>query len=623
MLRPVSDEATTEALTQEQAVAGTLPYMSPEELRGERADHRSDLYSFGVVLYEMATGRRPFDEKISTALANAIINKPPEPPSSHNRKVSPGLEVTITKALDKDPGRRYQSARDMQVDLERLVTPVSTPVPVRKKSASRWMWSAAAVAVIAVSVAVALLVLSGEKSPEIDSIAVLPLENLSGDPEQEYFVDGMTEELIAELSKIGALRVISRQSVMRFKGTDTPLPEIAKTLNVDALIEGSVRRSGDRVRITAQLIQASPEQHLWAESYERDLRDVLTLQGEIAVAVAQEVRANVMPEEVLRLANARPLNPKAHEAYLKGRYQWNQRTEEAANRALEHFRQAIEIEPGFAAAHAGIADCYGMLVSYGFLTPDLGSRSRAAATKALEIDENCVEARTWLATMKGQWDWDWSGAEREHRQIVEQYPSYAPNLHWYATMLAAMGRSDEAIEREREALSLDPLSPIINAGVGLAYHMARRYDKAIGQAQKTLELFPGFWGGYWILGIAYEQQSRTEEAISALEKARVSNDASLILGCLGHAYAVARRREQATIILDELHKRSQKSRRTAFEVALIHHGFGEAEKTFDWLERALPERAFQAMFINVDPRFDNLRHDPRFQDLVRRMGVPE
>jgi TolB-like protein len=295
MLRPVSDEASTEALTETHGVAGTLPYMSPEELRGERADHRSDIYSFGVVLYEMATGRRPFEEKLSTRLTDAILHQAPDPPSTHNRKVSPGLEGVILKALDKDPEHRYQSAREMRVDLERLRAPVSWVAPKLRKAARGWMWAAGAVAVVAVLVGVGFLVLGGGEGPAIDSIAVLPLDNLSGDPEQEYFSDGMHDALISNLAKIGALRIISRQSVMRFKDADTPIPEIARLLNVDAIVEGSVLRSGDRVRITTQLIQAEPERHLWEHSM-----DMVWLKG---VPHLQNLRDDPRFQDLLRRMN--------------------------------------------------------------------------------------------------------------------------------------------------------------------------------------------------------------------------------------------------------------------------------------------------------------------------------
>ena len=476
MLRPVSDEATTEALTQEHAVAGTLPYMSPEELRGEKADHRSDLFSFGVVLYEMATGRRPFEHTLSTALADAIIHKPPEPPSTHNQKVSPGLESIITKALDKEPDRRYQSAREMRVDLERLNASVSGVVPKQKPfRAVRWLWAAACV--VAVATGVLLLDvgglrdrLVGESAPRIDSIAVLPLENLSGDPEQEYFADGMTDALIADLAKIGALKVISRTSVMQYKGARKPLPEIAHELSVDGVVEGSVLREGDRVRITVQLIEAATDQHLWTERYERELTSILALQGEVARAIASKIEVTVSPEEEVRLASARPVAPEVHEAYLKGRYYWNKRTEDGMKRGLEYFQQAINDDPEYAPPYVGLADSFNMIAFYSNAPPmEVYPKAKAAALKALEIDDTIAEAHASLAAAQAG-EWDWLAAEREFQRAIELNPSYALGHQWYAGLyLNAVGRLDEATAEFKRA-QLDPLSLIIGAAGGFLFY---------------------------------------------------------------------------------------------------------------------------------------------------------
>jgi serine/threonine-protein kinase len=629
MLRPVSDEATTEALTQEQAVAGTLPYMSPEELRGERADHRSDLYSFGVVLYEMSAGRRPFEHTLSTALADAIIHKPPELPSTHNRKVSPGLENIIVKTLDKNPAHRYQSARDMRVDLERLTAPFSVVVPKRKPiRAGRWLLAAACV--VAVIAAVFLLNVGGLRDrlaqgpgPRIDSIAVLPLENLSGDPEQEYFADGMTDELIGQLAQVSALKVISRTSVMQYKHARKPLPEIAKELNVEAVVEGTVRRSGDRVRIKAQLIEAATDRLLWASSYERGLGDILSLQSEVASEVAQEIQVVLTPEEEARLASARRVNPEAHELYMRGRYHWNRRTIEGIEKSIAHFEQALQKDPEFALAHAGLADSYGVVPFYTPLPPEEAfSRAKAAAMSALEINETLAEAHSALGFVRLYYDWDWIDAERELQRAIRLKPSYVTAYHWYAEYLSAMGRYDEAITAINRAKELDPLSPLINTVEAIVLLFARQYDRAINQFQTTLELDPNFNLAREYLGQAYVQKGMYSEAIGEFQRAMPLRG-GLLKGELGHAYAMTGDTNKALETIHDMTKLWERGNFQAHRIAIVHTGLGDKEQALEWLEKSYTERDPWMVRLNVDPRFDTLRSDPQFQDLLRRMNFPE
>jgi TolB-like protein len=621
-------------MTEELAVAGTLPYMAPEELRGERADHRSDLYSFGVVLYEMATGRRPFEHKLSTALADAIIHKPPDPPSTHNRQVSPGLESIIVKDLDKDPEHRYQSAREMRVDLERLTAPILVVVPTRKLvTIGRLLWVMASIAVV-IAVVFALNVGSlrdrmlGAPSPgPIESLAVLPLDNLSGDPEQEYFTDGMTEALIADLAKISALRVISRQSVMQFKGSDKPLPEIAQTLNVDAVVEGSVLRSGDRVRITAQLVQVSPERHLWADSYEQDLRDILSLQSEVARTIAGEIRIKLTPEEQKRLASGRAVDPKAHEAYLKGRHYYLQVQTEKAYKAPEYFEEAIAIDPSYAPAYAGLANAYTFLAwdaPPGETREKILTKSRTSIGKALELDDSLAEAHAARGWLRFLWDWDWLGAEQDFKRAIQLNASLTEARHGYAFYLTAMGRVQESIVEILRVVELDPVTGVYGAASQWPFFCSRRYDDAIAQLEDALEVDPDFGPSYGYLGMAYTQKGMYEEAILAFRKALALGDSPLLVkGRMGYAYAVAGRRDEAIATLGELEELAKREYLDPFYPALVYTGLGENGRALDLLEEAFSHRNRELMMIRVNPQLDTLRDDPRFQDLLRRMNFPE
>ncbi len=459
---------------------------------------------------------------------------------------------------------------------------------------------------------------------QIQSIAVLPLENLSGDKEQEYFADGMTEELITNLGKISALRVISRQSMMRYKGSKKPLPEIARELSVDALVEGTVQRSGDRVRITANLVRAASESHLWAESYERDLRDVLALQSEVAQSIASEIKIKVTPQEQTRLASARPVNPAAHEAYLKGRYEWNKRTGQGLKKGMQYFEEAIAKDPNYAVAYAGLADSYMVLGNNGFLPAgDTYPKARAAALKALEIDADLADAHASLAIVLADYDRDWTGAEREYRRAIELNPGYATAHHWYALLLADLGRRGDALREIEEARKLDPLSVRINGNVGLVLYFARQYDAAIEQLRKGLELEPNDVGSHVQLGWAYMQKGMHQEAVTEIQKAANQGTGTLLpLAALAQAYAVAGNRDEAHRVLKLLKVLSGQKCVVPYQTATVYAGLGQREEAFAWLERALEAHDPRLNILNVDPSLDPLRSDPRFHDLLRRMNFP-
>jgi len=641
-MRPASEvtaATTTESLTQTQAIVGTLPYMAPEQLRGEPIDARSDIYAAGAVLYEMATGQRPFPQTQAAELTGAILHQAPRPPRELHRRCSPGFERIILKALAKDPELRYQSARELRVDLHWLLAAGPVPAPERRRA---WVERFPAVGVkAAIGGAVLLLVLltlfgaqvparlrqllRGGAGGSINSLAVLPLENLSRDPEQDYFADGMTEALLTELSKISALRVISRTSVMQFKGTKKTVPEIARELNVDAVIEGSVQREGDQVRITVQLIHGPTDRHVWADSYQRELRGILALQSEVAQAIAQEINIKVSADEAARLVHTRPVDPEAHEAYLKGRYYWNKSTEEGLKKAIGYFNQAIEEDPSYAPAYAGLAESYALFGDFEILPPkEAYPRAQAAATKALELDDALAEAHTALGLVRLEYDRDWAAAEREFQRAIELNPSYPTAHQFYSWYLGAVLRPEECIAEARRALELDPLSVFRNADLGITLYLVGQYDRAIEQSQKALELDPNLDYAHWTLGLAYVQKAMYEEGIAHLEKAvTFSGSSPRYVASLGYAYAVAGRRHEARKILDKLNELSKHRYVSPYFIAAVYTGLGDKENALEWLEKAYQDHSGWLAYIKMQPEFAPLRSDPRFQDLLRRMNFPE
>lgn len=634
LLRRPDDRTQTGTVDDHGRLAGTLAYMAPEQVRGEAVDARTDLYAAGAVLYELATGRRPFADHPPLRVPEAIVHETPPAPRAVNARVSVELDRIVTKCLDKNPERRYQTAVDLRVDLERLRTPSVVSIAATRAAPARRRAALVGMTLVALAAAAALGTLlnvaglrdrlRGPAGPlQIQSIAVLPLENLSRDSEQEYFADGMTEALIADLAKISALRVISRTSVMRYKSPDRSLPEIARALNVDAVMEGSVLRAGDRVRITAQLFHAPTDRHLWAETYERDLRDVLALQSEVARAIAAEIHATITPDERRRLTTARPIDPAAHRAYLEGRYQWNKRTPEGLTKAVEHFRRAIDLDPAYALAYSGVAESYVLMPAVGIATMaprDAVPKAKAAATKALEIDDTVVDAYTALGYIKMHFDWDWIGAEQAFLKARELNPNLS--TFWYGAYLADTGRHSEAIREAQRAQTADPLSPIVSAGLAWMYHLARQHDRAIEASRTTLELAPDFPIAYMRLGWAYQQKAMYPEALAAFEKAiTLSGRGSDNLAALAYVHARAGQRRQAERVLATMKQMSRETYVSAYNMALVYTGLGDKESAFEWLEEALSERAWAMAEVNVEPALDPLRSDPRFGDIVRRVGL--
>ena len=506
---------------------------------------------------------------------------------------------------------------------------VETPVAVTKPLhlAGRWLMGGTALFLLGIWLLAfnsggwqnRLLVQTGSKP--IESLAVLPLENLSNDPEQDYFAEGLTDEMITSLAKISALRVISRTSVMRYRGTKEPLPEIARELNVDAVLEGTVMRDHDRVRITAQLIAAAPEKHLWAENYEGNLSEVLALQDEVAKAVAQEIRIKLTPAERTQLNAPHAVAPEAREAYWKGRYLWEQAGEANLTKSRIYFENAINKDPSYASAWAGLADAYERLADWGVMSrQEAGPRGRAAAEKALQLDRSLVEPLVALANVKMQYEWDWTGAESLFRRAIALSPNYGHAHHNYALYLALTARAQDAVREAQRAHDLEPHSGVYAVGVIWLYYLAHQYDQAEAEYQKERALIPSFYRGY-ILGSVYLKAGRQQEALADLRKAATSDRGILELMYLGHALGVSGAHAEGQKVLDEMLGLATSRYVPPEFIAVVYEGLGERDKALQWFEKAYSERSMHAWILS-DPRLDQIRTEPRFKDLMRRMGLP-
>jgi len=628
-LVPDADSQTD--LTKVGVAVGTLGYMSPEQVSGAKVDGRADVYSLGVVLYEMATGR--------AAVFGDIAGLTPEAGGGQKEGVPAELGRIIRKAAEDDPNLRYQSMADLHTDLVRLRRDTGSAHLGGGLMQERIFPAGPRGHVVSLAVggtlAAALMVMlwlaagwwnarqGGGEAGAIESLAVLPLQNLSGNPEEEYFADGMTEALITNLSKISSLRVISRTSTMRYKKTTKSLAEIAKELNVQAVVAGTVLRAGDRVRITAELVEVATQEQLWAESYERDLGDVLELQREVARAVANGISITLTPEDRVRLEAGAAVDPAAYEAYLRGRYYWNQRTEAGIRRSLEYFQEAIERDPDYAPAHSGLADAYSLGMEYGYLPAgENRQRSRSAALQAVELDQALPEAHASLAMVFAS-EWNWQGGEEEFRRALELNPNYATARHWYSIHLAAMGRLEEALAEMEKAVALDPGSLQGEVWLGTCLLYLRRHNDAIAQLKKAAAMDPEYFNSYYWLGQAYEAKGAYEEALAAYEKAAALSDTPHQRATLAHGYAMAGRRTEAQRILRELERLSRTTYVSPYDIAVVRLGLGENERAMDLLETVYQEYPENLRHLKVRPWFDPLREDPRFQALLRRMNFPD
>jgi TolB-like protein len=591
-LLPIETAATlTAGIAETRAFVGTLPYMAPEQLQGKGVSTRTDIYAIGAVLYEMATGRRPFTEDLAPELTRNILQAQPPRPRELNPAISSGLEAIILKCLEKEPEKRYRRVHELLADLQRL----------RPSRAGRPLIAAAALAGLVLVAAAAIFAWRIERArlpasdvrPAIRSIAVIPLANFSGDLSQEYFADGMTEELITQLSKIGALRVISRTSVMQYKATKKPLPQIARELGVDGIIEGSVERDGEQVRVTVQLLDGPNDRHLWAESYQRELRSILALQSEVAQAVAQEVGAKLNAQEQIRLASARPVNAQAHEAYLRGLYALHGVAAETTDtlksqsieRAIGLFQQALTHDPSDPLAYSGLADAYYNLSTEYRAPLEVMPKAKAAAVKAIELDDTVAEAHSSLGYVALFFDWDWARAEHEFRRALELNPSLPQAHAGYAEyLLFRFGRADEAMQELRRAYALDPLLPGLHGDLAWLSFLARRYPESIEAAIKV---------GHddHVLALAYAELGQRDLAVPAADRAMASTRNPVTLSQIGAAYALAGRADKARAMLPGIESQARERYVCGFNVACMYSVLGDKEQAFAWLEKAYLARS--------------------------------
>jgi TolB-like protein/Flp pilus assembly protein TadD len=601
-------------------IVGTPAYLSPEVLQGERATAQSDIWALGVVLYDMAAGDLPFHGRSMAELCGAILKDPPTPLPE---RVHPGLRAIVQRCLAKEPSQRYKLVSEVQAALQALQPGSGSVAGHARRPWARWIAYGAGVAATAAAVLLATHVIRWPPSgTSIQSLAVLPLANLSGDPQQEYFADGLTDELIADLASIKSLKVISRTSAMRYKGASKPLPEIARELGVDGIVEGSVLRSNDRVRIKVQLIDAASDRHLWTQSYDREMRDVLEIEGRVGRYAAGMCDAPLGPRVQVHVSLPAPVNPEAYEAYLRGRYYWNKRTRDGLLQALDNFERAARIDSGYAVAYAGLADTYLLLPLYAGASPQESyPRARAAALRALKIDEGLAEAHASLGRVKLFYDWDWTGAETEFKRAIELKPSLSTAHHWYSICLRDVGRVDEALAEAKRALELDPLSLIINTNLGDTFFYAGQFDQAIAQHRKTLLLDAGFPSAHLYLGRALEQKGMLLDAAAEFRTAwTLLGKGSYALGDLARANALAGKKADARNLLNQLSELSRRGASLGVDIALVQLALGERDRAFENLEMAYKERS-GLNDLKVDPRFGSLHGDPRFQDLLVRLGL--
>jgi len=624
----VSDETT--ALTAPGSAIGTLAYMSPEQVTGGCLDARTDLFSFGVVLYEMTTGARPFHGATAGAISHSILSNAPPAPVRLNPQVPPKLEEIITKALEKDRELRYQAAAEVRTDLRRVKrdtpsTGVTTATPVVPLP-----WWRAKQLLLAIATALSVLLLAGvwfaaslRRSEAIDSVCVLPFVNDSSDPNLDYLSDGLTDSLINNLAQVRRLRVVARSTVFHYKGKEIDPEKIGDNLHVRAVLSGRLLQRGDTIVVQAELMDVANGAQLWGGQYNRKVADVFALQDDLAREISEKLRLRLTVEEKRRLTRRYTDNSEAYQLYLKGRYFWWRWSPEDAQEAIEYFQRAVQEDPQYTLAYAGLADTYISRFWFGEIATREGApKAKAAALKALEIDPDLAEAHTSLAFVNFLYDWDWTDAETHFQRALILNPSYVNAHNWYSYYLTSLGRSDEALAEARRAVDLDPASPGTNQGVAIQLLNARRWDDALEQFRKVLDM--GYHDAHLGLGNTYASKGNYREALSEYEKFAVSEPGTArSIAALGYAHARLNQRIEALRALDQLRALSKQRYVPPNTIALVYTGLGDKDQAFAEFEKAFDERSYSLVFLKVSPAFDALRSDPRFADLLRRVGLPQ
>lgn len=603
-------------------ISGTPSYMSPEQIRGDDLDPRTDIFSLGALLYEMATGRQAFDGGTGGVIIEAILTRAPAPSRTINPNIPPQLDGMIAKALHKNRDERYQHAVDMLADLQRLKRDIELG------RADAQTGEPGAIPTANASSSTGKLKSGGPRtervSTAIGSIAVLPFVNATHDPEHEYLSDGITGSLINNLASVPKLRVMAQSTVFRYKGRDIDPQAVGRDLNVRAVLAGRMMQSGGSLRIGAELVDVATGSRLWGAQFDRKMGDIFAIQDEISSEISEKLRLQLTAPEKKRLTRRHTEDSEAYQLYLKGRHHWNRWTEEGFNKAIHYFQQAVDKDPAYALAYTGLAESYVLLGWNSYLPPkDAFPKGKAAALTALKLDKDLGEAHTPLAAALWLYDWQWPEAQSAFHRSLELSPAYPTGNHWHAEYVMTMGRNEEAIAKMKESQNLDPLSLIISVAIGWALYHGRRYEEAIVQLLRTVELDPNYPVTHWILGLVYRKTGRYDLAIMEGEKGvALSGGSPLLSAALAQSYGASARASEAKRILDDLTKLAKLKYVAPHFFAGIHIGLKENDHAIEYLEKSYQEHSHWLIYLHLDPSMDDLRNHPRFQALLRRIGLP-